>query len=136
MKKALCILLAVTFITCVFCYKPPGENGIRYRFSFEQWIGNVAAFGEISTMQDLIDVWTLSYYLEEYDDYAGGRAIQYRKVYYEDPDVTGDIPQFFNSIKGFFARLFRSIRLICEMFADIFTLADKLLPWNAVVEVT
>ena len=131
MKKALCILLAVTFVTCVFCYKPPGEDGTRYRFSFEKWIGNVAGLGKISTMQDLTDVWTMDYYVV-----PGEYADDVRRIYYEDPDVTGEIPQFFNSIKGFFTRVFRTIKLICNMFLEIFRNVDKLLPWKAVVEVT
>ena len=56
--------------------------------------------------------------------------------YYEDPNVEGDIQRFFNTVKGFFLRLGRSIRLIAEMFLDIFKNMGKLLPWNATVEVT
>ena len=56
--------------------------------------------------------------------------------YYEDPDVEGEVQKFFNSVKGFFLRLGRSIRLLAGMFVDIFRALYLLLPWNATVEVT
>ena len=95
-------------------------------------------------LQDIVDCWTMDYYEYVEDSYGSdinGDGVydtvnpnwgEVVRVYYEE-EAEGDIQKFFISIKGFFLRLFRSVKLICEIFVSIFKNLKYLLPWNNTV---
>ena len=64
MKKALCVLLAVTFICSVVVY---GKN---VRFSTQKMIENLTNFEDVPTIEDLVNVW-------QEDGYYDKEAFQY-----------------------------------------------------------
>lgn len=69
MKKALCVLLAVTFICSVVVY------GRDERFSTQKMLENITNFEDVPTVEDLINIW-------QQDGYFDKEAFQY--TYWED----------------------------------------------------
>lgn len=140
MKKALCFFMAVLFVCCVMCYEKDE------RFSVEVMITNITKFDDIPTMQDIMDVWSLDYYIEityeyhyptdEYGNILSGppitEAIENR-IYYEDYEGTNEILLFFERVGVFFNRVFRTIKIIVDIFVKIFGNLKYLLPWNNTV---
>lgn len=133
-KKAITILLAVTFVVCVICY------GSNKRFSFERWIENIAAgVSEIPSIQGIIDIWDQGKTASDMQragpgggDNSGGEYVggdEERTNFFEK---TMD---FFQSIGNFFSRLWDTILYLVDMLMAIFRLVGVILPWNATVEV-
>ena len=110
MKRAaagfLVIILVVNFICCVYFY---GEDK---QFSTEIWINNIVRFGEIATLEDVIEIWTT----KSYQGYTG----------------ENEILKGLDSIRLFFVRLYDTVVELINLLADIFRNVKYLLPWNAV----
>ena len=124
MKKiitgALLILLALTFITCVYGY------GADEVFSLEIWLENLASFGDIASTQDFIEIWQDDTMVDGGDLATGGEDAE-RTSFFDK--VIG----FFEEMLTFFRRLWDTVLLIVEIAVDVFGNLDKLLPWNATV---
>ena len=139
-KKALCFFLAIVFVCCVI------THGKNERFSLEAFLNNITNFEDMPSMEDIMDVWTLEYYVEiehvyHYPMDDEGNAVQgppileivEHKIYYEDYEGGNEILLFFERIGAFFNRLFRTIKLIVEMLVTVFKNMKYLLPWNSTV---
>ena len=59
LKKALCLLLAITFICSVVVY------GRNQRFSLQKMIENITNFQDVPTIEDLVRVWQEDGYFDE-----------------------------------------------------------------------
>lgn len=124
MKKiitgALLILLALTFITCVYGY------GADEVFSLEIWLENLASFGDIASTQDFVEIWQDDTMVDGGDLATGGEDAE-RTSFFDK--VIG----FFEEMLTFFRRLWDTVLLIVEIAVDVFSNLSKLLPWNATV---
>lgn len=125
MKKiatgALLAILAMTFVTCVFGY---GQNKV---FSLRIWLENLSGFGDIGTLQDIVEIWRDDS-REHTDELPDGEGDPERSTFFDR------VLEFFAEIGTFFKRLWDTIVLIIELAADVFVNLGKLLPWNATVE--
>ena len=74
--------------------------------------GGELRFGEIATLEDIIEIWTT----KNYDPYTG-----------DNPILQG-----LDSIRLFFVRLYDTVVELINLLADIFRNVKYLLPWNAV----
>lgn len=129
MKKALCIFLAILFVCSVIVCEVDEEGNVTSaeRFSIEAFLNNITNFQDIPSMQDVAECWTLDTYYEKVNDLAGVQK------YYEDYDGDDPTLEFFDSVRGFFKRLYRSVKIIAEMFVCILDNVQYLLPWNNTV---
>lgn len=121
MKKIFSVVvLAVfvfTFVSCIYLH---GTNQV---FSLEKWLLNVSQFGEITSFLEVTECWTLDYYVNDDGE----------TVYYEGSGTGDTFLEFFDIVRGFFSRLFRSVQLIVESVVDILFNLDLIIPWNASV---
>ena len=134
MKKALCFFLAIAFVCCVYCYREDadGNKVITERFSFEEMFNNLSNFQDIPTLEDITECWTLDYYTKVlHIDGASANVV----VYYESYTGDEEIFEFFDTVRGFFNRLFRTIKLFAEVIVKVFDNVQYLLPWNNTVPV-
>ena len=155
----LAILLAVTFVCCVYGY------GSNTRFSFEKWLTNVSnSFSEFDSLfEEIADIWTSDeYYVERrsvsgeistYADAGGGEnsgAIEggtaadtertnfFEKVvgFFEDLiDVFLNLDDYVAEIIVFFRRVWDTILVVVDIIVQIVDVLGAMLPWNAVVGV-
>lgn len=129
LKKALIFILAITFISTVFCY------GTGARFSLEAYYTNIVLkFNEIPTIQGLVDIWN--------DDapsygggagHVGGRSVDTLTDKAEEISLGSLfelIQEFFVACGTFFGNLWESIIYVVDMVASIFAILPCLLPWN------
>ena len=140
LKKALIFILAITFISTVFCY------GTGKRFSLELYYTNIAEkFSEIPSIQGLVDIWkkenTLSIALmsagEEYDiaTYSDSGDEERTGFFDKVKAALSSIGDMIAAIGDFIVKVWDSIIYVMNILISVFSVLPCLLPWNAVVAV-
>ena len=128
LKKALIFILAIIFISTVFCY------GTGTRFSLEAYYSKMALkFSEIPSIQGLIDIWDDPMVDSDAPENDSGDPLVDAVV-----DAFNQMASVMKGVvgsDGFFSRCWDSVVYLCSILRSVFELVPLLLPWNAVVAV-
>lgn len=126
-------LFILTFVTCVYAY------GTNARFSLELYIERLCGLESVGLLSDVVKCWTEDSYNAASEtagpgggDDSGG--VTYNVTYYEEYEGENEILQFFDTVRGFFRRVYRSFWLTGKAFITLFEDIELLIPWNATVE--
>lgn len=126
-------LFILTFVTCVNAY------GTNKRFSFEVYLNRLTKLQGVGFLNDAVKCWTEDGY-NATDAVAGPGGGENSGgsgniVYYEEYDGDNEILTFFDSLRGFFLRSTRMLKLIGKSIVALFDDLDLLIPWNATVKI-